>query len=105
MFIARWIIEARFGHKDAALALCKKWNEEVGQRVGMKPSSSRALSGSIGTGESRIEFETAFETLAALEKSWADMAKVAAHAKFAKELEQHIVSGTNRWEILRVVEN
>jgi hypothetical protein len=69
----------------------------------MKQNSQRVLTGSIGASESRIEFESQFETLAELEKSWADMGKIPAHKQFGKDLEGHIVSGSNRWEILRVV--
>jgi hypothetical protein len=104
MFIARWIIDAKFGHKDETLALCRKWQEEVGARVGLPRSASRVLTGSIGAAECRFEFESQVQSLADLEKTWTEMAKVPAHKKFAQELEQHVVSGTNRWEILRVVE-
>lgn len=104
MFIARWIIDAKFGHKDATQALCKRWQEEVGDRLGAKPATTRVLTGSIGAAESRFEFESQFASLADLEKSWAEMAKHPFHKQFSAELEPHIVSGSNRWEILRVVE-
>ena len=48
--------------------------------------------------------ETQVPSLAELERGWAEMAKIPAHAQFSKDLEPHIVSGSNRWEILRVVE-
>jgi hypothetical protein len=104
MFIARWIIDARFGHKDAVSALCRRWESEVGDPAGMTKGAVRVLTGSIGAAESRFEFEYQFASLADLEKSWAALAKHPAHAKFGAELEAHIVSGTNRWEILRLVE-
>jgi hypothetical protein len=100
MFIARWIIEAKFGHKEEAMSLCKRWESEVGGRVGIK---GRILTGSIGGRESRLEFESQFESLAALEKAWTEMAKLPFHKQFGKEIEPHVVSGSNRWEILRVV--
>jgi hypothetical protein len=104
MFIARWIIDARFGHKDAVTALCRRWESEVGDPAGMRKGPARVLTGSIGAAESRFEFEYQFSSLADLEKSWEDLAKRPAHAKFAADLEPHVVSGTNRWEILRIVE-
>lgn len=103
MFIARWIIEAKFGHKDDVISVCKRWQAEVGNRIGLK-FNQRALSGSIGVAESRFELETQVPSLAELEKSWAEMAKLPAHKQFSKELEPHIVSGSNRWEILRLLE-
>ncbi len=104
MFIARWIIDAKFGHKDEVQALCKRWQQEIGERVGMKRSSTRVLPGSIGTAESRFEFETQFASLGDIEKSWTEMAKLPGHKNFSRELEQHVVSGTNRWELMRVVD-
>jgi hypothetical protein len=104
MFVARWIIDAKLGHKDDVKALCKRWEAEIGERAGMKRSASRTLTGSIGAPEGRFEFETQFATLADMEKAWTEMAKIPAHAKFGKELEPHIVSGSNRWEIFRIVE-
>ncbi|HEY3235604.1 MAG TPA: hypothetical protein VGJ84_12880 [Polyangiaceae bacterium] len=104
MFVARWIIDAKFGHKDEVMALTKRWYQEVGDRAGMKPGNSRTLTGSIGAAESRFEFEAQFETLADLEKGWAEMAKIPGHKQFSKDLEQHVVSGSNRWEILRIID-
>jgi hypothetical protein len=104
MFSARWCIETKFGHKEAALMACKRWQEEIGERVGMKRSNTRVLTGSIGVSESRLEFDTQFTSLAELEKAFIEMAKLPAHKKFAEELEKHIVSGTNRWKIYRTVD-
>lgn len=104
MFIGRWIVEAKFGHRDEMLAISKRWQQEVGERVGMTQGKSRVLSGSIGGAESRFEFESQFASLADIEKSWAEMGKIPAHKQFGKDLEPHVVSGSNRWEILRVVE-
>ena len=102
MFIARWLIDARFGHKDEAVKLCKQWQKDVGDSVGLK--TTRLVTGSIGVGESRLEFEAQYETLADLEKAWSQMAKLPAHQQFGKDIEPHLVSGSNRWEILRVIE-
>jgi hypothetical protein len=102
MFIARWTITAKFGHKDAALALCAKWHKEVGAQAGFK--KTRVLTGSIGACESRIDIENEFASLADVEKAWSEMSKNPWHQQFGKELEPHVVSGTNHWEVLRVVE-
>ena len=104
MFLARWTVCAKFGHKDETVALCKRWQQEVGDRVGMKQGQSRVAVSAIGPVESRFEFESQFSSLAELEKAWAEMAKIPAHKKFSKELEEHVVSGSNGWEILRVLD-
>jgi hypothetical protein len=103
MFVARWIIEAKFGHKNETVALCRRWQAEVGDRVKLK-TTTRVLTGSVGVSESRLEFESVCASLADLERSWAEMANLPAHTQFSKDLEPHIVSGSNRWEILRIVE-
>lgn len=102
MFIARWSVDLKFGHKDEALALMKKWETEVGAKSGFDPAKRRLLTGSIGALESRLESEMEVESLAALEKGFAEMAKHPYQKQFGKDLEAHIVSGTNRWEIFRV---
>lgn len=63
--------------------------------------SSRAPSGRASLAWS---FENQVLSLAELEKAWAEMAKMPAHKKFSKELAEHVVSGSNRWEILRIVD-
>ena len=100
MFIARWTITAKFGHKDTVLALCKKWDKEIGSQVGFK--GVRVVTGSIGACESKIEIEHEVPSLADIEKAWGDMAKNPQHQQFGKELEPHVVSGTNHWEFYRV---
>src|SRR5262249_29249443 len=103
MFVARWIIDIRFGHKDEALRLMKKWQEEVGRKRGCERTQLRI--GSIGVTESRFESETLVDSLDALEKAWAKMTTFPGHARFAQEIEPHVVSGTNRWEIYRVIQS
>ena len=103
MFIARFTITAKFGHKDAALGLCTKWNKEIGEQAGFK--KMRIITGSIGACESKLEFENEFASLADVEKAWTEMAKAPWHHQFGKEIEPHVVSGTNQWEIFRVIES
>ena len=43
------------------------------------------------------------QDLAELNAAWNKLGKIEAHKEWSKELEPHIVSGTPRWEILRVV--
>ena len=103
MFVARWVVEAKFGHKDNVIALCTRWQKEVGDEAGLKVQK-RALSGSVGVAEARLEFESQVASLAELEEIWSKMAKYPAHKQFGIDLEPHIISGSNHWEILRVVE-
>jgi hypothetical protein len=103
MMIARWEITARFGKKEEALSIMRRWYEEVAPQVGWTAENMRILTGSVGAPESAIVTETQVEDLAALNRAWDKLATIGAHAHWSKELEPHIVSGTNRWTIYRVL--
>lgn len=104
MMIARWQIDARFGHKQEALDSMKRWQSEIGRQIGWKDDMVRVLTGSIGARESLIETEIQVAGLGEIDAAWAKLAKIAAHQKWGKELEPLIVSGTPRWEVYRVIE-
>lgn len=101
-FVARWSFVAKFGHKDAAVALCRKWYAEIGQHAGFGKQTART--GSIGASESQIEADCEFDTLADLEKAFQNIAKVPAHVQWGKDMEPHMVSGSNKWEIFRKID-
>ena len=44
------------------------------------------------------------ESLAQLEEFFARIGKIDAHAKWGKEMEPYVVSGTSLWNIYRIVE-
>jgi len=43
------------------------------------------------------------EDLAELNQVWDKLATIPAHQQWSKELEPHVVSGTSRWEIYRLL--
>lgn len=104
MYIARWLLTAHYGHKDATINLLKKWEGDVGQRIGWRANSIRVTCGAIGIGQSSIEFEVRVDSLNDLESAWGDMAKNPYHAQYLKELEPHIMSGSNIWQVLELVD-
>ena len=103
MFIARWHIEARFGHKQTVLDLLQQWDEEVGSQVGWTRDKFRIVTGSIGAKEAEIQTEVEVESLAALEAAFAKLGSIERHAEWGREVEEYIVSGSTYWEIFRVV--
>ena len=105
MYIARWHLTAQMGHKDAAIEIFRKWQTDVGERIGWRASSVRVTTGLIGVNQSHIELEVRIDSLSDLEGAWADMAKNPYHQQYAKELQAHIESGSNLWQVLEVVEN
>lgn len=101
MMIAKWQIDARFGHKQQVIEKLNTWADEIGPQVGMK--RGRLLSGSIGASEATIVHEWEVEDLAEVDRAWAKLAALPAHAQWGKDLEPLVVSGSSRWEIYRVV--
>ncbi|TPJ27656.1 hypothetical protein [Mesorhizobium sp. B2-7-2] len=104
MFSARWQIDAKFGHKQTALELMRKWEREIGSQVGLADMKFQLMTGSVGAREATIEAHHQVESLAQLEEFFAKIAKIDAHAKWGKELEPYVVSGTSQWTIFRIVE-
>ncbi|MGM0576466.1 MAG: hypothetical protein ACQEXJ_12115 [Myxococcota bacterium] len=103
MIVARWQIDARFGHKQKVIDSMKRWHEEVGTTIGWTADKVRMTTGSVGALESTVQVEVTLEDLSELDRSWKKLATLDAHAQWSKELEPYIVSGTPRWEVLRVI--
>ncbi|KQZ79095.1 hypothetical protein ASD64_12085 [Mesorhizobium sp. Root157] len=104
MFSARWQIDAKFGHKQTVLELLHKWERDIGSQAGIEDLKFRIMTGSIGAREATIETHHEAESLARLEEFFARIAKIDAHAKWGKEMEPYVVSGTSLWNIFRIVE-
>ena len=101
MMIARWQIDARFGHKQAVIERLQTWARDIAPQVGLH--AGQLLTGSIGALEATVEHGWQVETLAELEHAWAKLATLEAHHQWGKELEPFVVSGTARWTIWRVL--
>ncbi len=103
MMIARWHIEARFGHRATVIDSLRKWCDDIGTQIGWTSDKTRIATGSIGAREATIELEVQIEDLADLDSSWAKLGTIDAHAAWGKEVEPYIVSGSTKWEIYRLV--
>jgi len=103
MLIARWTIDAKFGHKPAVVESLKNWYRDIGSQIGWTDGKYRILTGSIGALESTIVSEVSVESLAELNAAWDKLAEVGAHKEWSLNLEPHVVSGTQRWEVFRVL--
>jgi len=104
MFSARWQIDAKFGHKQTVLDMMRQWERDIGSQVGLANYKFQIMTGSIGAREATVESHMQVESLAQLEEFFAKIAKIDAHAKWGKEMEPYVVSGTSLWQIFRVVE-
>ena len=103
MMVARWSISAKFGDKQAVVDMMQRWLREIGPKVGLKPDRTRLLTGSVGALEATVQSEHVVEDLAELNRTWDQLAALPEHQKWGKELEPHVVSGTSRWEIYRLL--
>ena len=103
MFVARWQIDARFGHKQDVIDLGQRWLREVGSKAGTDKMDVRVLTGSIGAREATVEINHTVESLAHLERFFETIGKNAVHKQWSKELEPYVVSGSAVWTIYRVV--
>jgi hypothetical protein len=103
MMVARWSIDAKFGYKQNVIDLMQRWLREIAPQVGFSADKTRLLTGSIGALEATIQSEHLVQDLGELNRAWDKLATIAAHKQWSKDLEPHVVSGTSRWEIYRVL--
>jgi hypothetical protein len=101
MMIARWQIDARFGHKQKVIDALAQWARDIAPLAGFH--KGRMLTGSIGALEATVEHNWEVADLAELERAWAKLGAIEAHQKWSKDLEPNVVSGTARWAIYRVI--
>lgn len=103
MMIARWSIDAKFGYKQNVIDLMQRWMREIAPQVGLDTDKMRLLTGSVGALEATVQAEHLIDDLTELNQVWDKLATIEAHKQWSKDLEPHVVSGTSRWEIYRVL--
>ncbi len=113
MFVARWQIDARFGHKQTVIDLLRKWEREVGTKAGTDKMDFKILTGSIGAREATVEANHSVESMAQLEQpppypppqagEGREGGHSDAHRQWGRDLEPHVVSGSAVWNIYRVL--
>jgi len=103
MMVARWSIDARFGYKAQVVDALQRWMKEIGSQIGWKAENVRILGGSVGTREATVQAEILLRDLAELNAAWDKLATLDAHKQWSQDLEPFVVSGSPRWEVLRVL--
>ncbi|QCI66048.1 hypothetical protein [Phreatobacter stygius] len=103
MLIARWQIDAKFGQKQTVIDMLHRWERDIGSTAGIDKMDIKILTGSIGAREATVEVNHTVENLAQLETFFEAIGKNDAHKQWGKDLEPHVVSGSSRWNIYRVV--
>ncbi|MBW7850832.1 MAG: hypothetical protein H3C38_10075 [Rhodospirillales bacterium] len=104
MMVARWHIQAKFGHKQALIELLKTWDREIGAKAGLEADRFRILTGSVGGREADIESEVEIRDLSELNAFFEKLAQMPEHADFAKRVEPHMVSGSTYWTVYRLIQ-
>jgi hypothetical protein len=103
MLIARWQIDAKFGQKQNVIDMVRTWERTIAPQIGWTKDKGLLLTGSIGAREATVIAEWSVESLAELDTAWTALGKIEAHKQWGTELEPHVVSGSSRWEIYRVL--
>jgi hypothetical protein len=104
MYVCQWHLDVPFGKQGQALAVMKEWGQEkVASSEFRRARSTRTLVGHIGSSPSHIIDEYVFETLADFEAALAGMPQPQ-FKKHSEALAPFIIPGSQRWEVLRVVE-
>lgn len=102
MIVARWQVNARFGHKQELIEELKQWWATIGREIGQ--SDVTILTGSVGAAESLVTVDVRCRDMAEQQSQWDRLARVTEHQDFARRTEPLLVSGSTRWEILKVVD-
>ena len=103
MIVARWSIDAKFGHKPDVIESLSKWQKQFGAEIGWD-GKWRMLTGSVGALESTIITELTLNSISELSESWDKLGQLDGHKQWSRDLEPHIVSGSMKWEVFRIVE-
>lgn len=101
MIVARWQVNARFGFKQELIDEIRNWWKTIGRDIGQTDFS--IMTGSVGAAESLVTVDVRCHDMSELQSQWDQLAHFAEHKAFAQKVEPLIVSGSTRWEILRIV--
>lgn len=99
MYVARWNLTAKFSKTEETIALLRRWEGDVGQRIGWRPGSVRIVSGFLGAALSSIELEVRCDGLDEFEAAWRDMQRNPAHKEYVRMLDAVVVAGTDSWTV------
>lgn len=104
MFLCQWSLEIVFGKQKQALDVIKAWGAEKMRSSNFKVSTGgRVYVGYIGESAAKIVDEYVFEKLDDFEKALGDMGQPQ-FKQFAEQIAPYIVSGSQKWNIYRILE-
>ena len=86
MLVARWQIDAKFGHKQNVIDLMRQWEQDIGSKAGTGKMDFKLLTGSVGVREATIEANHTVENLAQLERFFEALSTIDAHKQWVRTL-------------------
>lgn len=92
---ARWVVDARFGGRGAAIGMLQEWARGPGRGA---PSGGRLLAGHVGAPESRLELELEFSSLAEFEDFLGGV-PADEHRAWAERFQPLVGGDGARWEV------
>ena len=102
MILARWKIDARFGHKSEVTDAMQWWMEEIAPQLGWEGDNIRMMTGSVGANESAVVMEVELDSMTELDESWNKLRQMDRHRQWSQNLEENVVSGSHHWEVYRL---
>jgi hypothetical protein len=103
MFIVRWEFTCRFGKVEDCISILRRWEMDVGERVGWKTNAVRVVTGFLGANDSHVEYEARAESLADLDNIWGDLERNPHHREYMKQFEHVVAPGSSKWTVLREI--
>ena len=101
--IARWHVQAKFGHKQAVIDLMNEWSREIGSQTDIDMTKARLINGSLGAREAEIQEDIEIGSLSELDAFFAKIGSVKLHQDWGKKMSEVVVSGSTYWEVFRVL--
>jgi hypothetical protein len=103
MYVCQWHLDLKYGTQGDALRAMKAWGEEKMRSSEFKRvKSARLLVGHVGPSASHVVDEYVFDSLADFEAALLDM-RLPQFKVHSEALAPFVVSGSQHWEILRVI--
>ncbi|MBL8016647.1 MAG: hypothetical protein JNK43_05200 [Ignavibacteria bacterium] len=103
MYLCQWSFDVVFGKQSEVMKIIREWGaEKMKSSAFSRSTGGRVYCGYAGRSASHIVDEYVFESLADFEEALAGMSQPQ-FKKFAEQISEHIVAGTQKWEIFKIL--
>ena len=103
MLLCQWHLDIVYGHQADALAILRAWGvEKAASSEFRRARATRLMVGHVGVSPSLVVDEYTFDSLGDFEAALGDMG-APQFRRHSDALAPHVVPGSQRWEVYRVV--